>query len=157
VSFEADTCIALFTGCDEISDFTFDEAGAQAASEALIGQVFNLGGSYDLYPNLTRGIDELYAWIFTPYLYAPQPGSDWDVMAWCAINMPWRTPGVDGVDSTNTCWAGRLFDAASQDNGQVTYAVWTPVSAVPVPAAIWLFDSALIGLVGFGKRKSLAA
>ena len=29
-----------------------------------------------------------------------------------------------------------------------------PLPAVPVPAAIWLFGSALIGLVGFGKRKS---
>jgi len=28
-----------------------------------------------------------------------------------------------------------------------------PVSAVPVPAAIWLFGSALIGLVGFGKQR----
>jgi hypothetical protein len=31
------------------------------------------------------------------------------------------------------------------------------VSAVPVPAAIWLFGTALIGLVGFGKRKSRIA
>ncbi len=30
----------------------------------------------------------------------------------------------------------------------------TTSSAVPVPAAIWLFGTALIGLVGYGKRKS---
>lgn len=29
-----------------------------------------------------------------------------------------------------------------------------PPSVVPVPAAIWLFGTALIGLIGFGKRKS---
>ncbi len=29
--------------------------------------------------------------------------------------------------------------------------------AVPVPAAVWLFGTALIGLVGFGKRKSRIA
>ena len=28
------------------------------------------------------------------------------------------------------------------------------VSAVPVPAAIWLFGTALVGLVGFSRRKS---
>ena len=28
-----------------------------------------------------------------------------------------------------------------------------PVSAVPIPAAIWLFGSGLIGLIGFAKRK----
>jgi len=27
------------------------------------------------------------------------------------------------------------------------------VSAVPVPAAFWLFGSGLIGLVGFARRK----
>jgi hypothetical protein len=31
------------------------------------------------------------------------------------------------------------------------------VSAVPVPAAIWLFGTALIGLVGFNKRKAITA
>jgi hypothetical protein len=31
------------------------------------------------------------------------------------------------------------------------------VSAVPVPAAVWLFGTALIGLVGFGKRKARIA
>lgn len=32
-----------------------------------------------------------------------------------------------------------------------------PVPQVPVPAAVWLFGTALIGLVGFGKRKSRIA
>lgn len=30
------------------------------------------------------------------------------------------------------------------------------LSAVPIPAAFWLFGSALIGMVGFGKRKKAA-
>ena len=35
------------------------------------------------------------------------------------------------------------------------YAVYDPVStpAIPVPAAVWLFGTALIGLLGLGKRK----
>lgn len=38
------------------------------------------------------------------------------------------------------------------------YAVYDNVStpAVPVPAAIWLFGTALIGLVGFNKRRKVA-
>ena len=32
-------------------------------------------------------------------------------------------------------------------------AVTTPVSTVPVPAAVWLFGSGLIGLIGFARRK----
>ena len=35
----------------------------------------------------------------------------------------------------------------------IVYADWTVASPVPVPAAIWLFGTALIGLVGFGRRK----
>ena len=31
-----------------------------------------------------------------------------------------------------------------------------PLSAVPVPAAVWLFGTALIGLVGFSKRRKAA-
>ena len=31
-----------------------------------------------------------------------------------------------------------------------------PMSAVPVPAAIWLFGTALLGFVGFGKRRKAA-
>jgi len=36
------------------------------------------------------------------------------------------------------------------------YAVWTEVSAVSVPAAIWLFGSAILGMIGFNKRKARA-
>ena len=34
-----------------------------------------------------------------------------------------------------------------------TTVVFSPVSAVPVPAAVWLFGSGLLGLIGFAKRK----
>lgn len=34
---------------------------------------------------------------------------------------------------------------------------FSAVSAVPVPAAVWLFGSALAGFIGFGRRKQLAA
>ena len=35
----------------------------------------------------------------------------------------------------------------------LTFSTYVDVSAVPVPAAVWLFGTALIGLVGFGKRR----
>jgi hypothetical protein len=31
---------------------------------------------------------------------------------------------------------------------------WSQVSAVSVPVTIWLFGTALLGLVGFGKRRN---
>ncbi len=42
--------------------------------------------------------------------------------------------------------------------GQATGSIYTDtaVSAVPVPAAVWLFGSGLLGLIGFSKRKKAA-
>ena len=49
-------------------------------------------------------------------------------------------------DSSNFCCDFYGYDFDGQ---------WTSmeVSAVPVPAAVWLFGSGLIGLVGFARRK----
>ena len=47
--------------------------------------------------------------------------------------------------------AGQILEIAY--NNEEFYVSAMEVSAVPVPAAIWLFGTALIGLVGFGKRK----
>ncbi|MEF3075507.1 VPLPA-CTERM sorting domain-containing protein [Methylobacter sp. Wu1] len=40
------------------------------------------------------------------------------------------------------------------DSGLSSELKLDSVSAVPVPAAIWLFGSAIMGLVGFSRRKS---
>ena len=39
-------------------------------------------------------------------------------------------------------------------NGNGVYLVRDSISAVPVPAAVWLFGSGLIGLVGVARRQS---
>jgi len=38
----------------------------------------------------------------------------------------------------------------------VSYSLAGNVSAVPVPAAIWLFGTGLIGLAGIARRKTQA-
>jgi len=59
--------------------------------------------------------------------------------------------GVGGSAMDNGPFSGfnTNFDMTS-----VTMTGYTP-SAVPVPAAIWLFGSGLIGLVGFARRKKV--
>ena len=52
---------------------------------------------------------------------------------------------VNSINST-----GAL--AALTGSGTTTYDL--KVSAVPIPAAVWLFGSALMGLVGVSRRKS---
>jgi len=42
----------------------------------------------------------------------------------------------------------------TKDQGYYAWAVYSgDVSAVPVPAAVWLFGSGLMGLVGLDRRK----
>lgn len=42
-------------------------------------------------------------------------------------------------------------------DARLTYAAASVVSEVPVPAAVWLFGSGLIGLIGIGRRRNAAA
>jgi len=51
------------------------------------------------------------------------------------------------------------FDVSGYDNTGLVDGTWqvgsySSISAVPVPAAIWLFGSGLIGLAGIGRRKN---
>lgn len=49
-----------------------------------------------------------------------------------------------------TCFEGQ------DDNLNIIEGTWTSYSAVPVPAAVWLFGSGLLGLVGIARRKKSA-
>ena len=46
-----------------------------------------------------------------------------------------------------------FFNSAIQS---VDFAFRTHVSAVPVPAAVWLFGTGILGLIGFSKRRKTA-
>ena len=48
---------------------------------------------------------------------------------------------------------GQITGSGTNALGQTHAYLLTPVSAVPVPAAFWLFGSALLGLTGLNRRK----
>jgi len=82
------------------------------------------------------------------------------------ILIPYRTGG-NGVEGTflrnnlESGWGSDDLTTNTFSNGVNSgtdrnyWAVITP-SAVPVPAAVWLFGSGLIGLLGFARKKSHA-
>lgn len=59
------------------------------------------------------------------------------------------------VDGNGVMTAAYVFGSGTSGaNLDVTYNVTgTPVSSVPVPAAAWLFGSALVGLCGVGRKR----
>ena len=87
--------------------------------------------------------------------YEPILGIKWDGFTYAVGT---------GTNSTfryaSIIWGGPgalISDGDNEINGVLGLdANFTPIGAVPVPAAVWLFGTALIGLVGFGKRRKAA-
>ena len=52
----------------------------------------------------------------------------------------------------NTSGGTLTVDLGSSTNNYSHWSEYGPVSAVPVPAAAWLFGTALIGFIGFSRR-----
>lgn len=66
--------------------------------------------------------------------------------------------GASGAGGSSFLFAA-LTDTGTQSGikrGNGLIQIQYDVSPVPVPAAIWLFGTALIGLVGFGRRRNAA-
>lgn len=150
VEFVDGTCTGLFSGCDEPGDFIFNtEDGALAAAEALLDQVFINSDRYGLVPRLTNGCE-----------FIPQ----------CTVIIPYAVAAISPLRAAVAAAANREnliadFTTTNQFSGtintiqsaDVTYAVFTSVQPVPVPAAVWLFMSGLLGLVYKGRKAGQAA
>ncbi|MCK5831333.1 MAG: hypothetical protein KAH20_13645 [Methylococcales bacterium] len=98
-----------------------------------------LGAGYDDYLLNVSGVDNPFGSIV-----------DFDVLV----------DGISFLDSPVTLVPGtyniQFLGVASVINSGgslIVNAIGIPVSAVPIPAAVWLFGSALMGLVSVSKRK----
>jgi hypothetical protein len=152
VEFVDGSCFALFDRCDEASDFVFQSSQiAQNALGILLDQVFldSVAGAFDSNPALTNGCEDADSCrIVTPFKAL---GND--------VLLAGLTNTADGPGQTDAVFPGVFIRSRASGpipDSSETFAVWSSVSAVPVPAAIWLFGTALIGLVGFGKRRKVA-
>ena len=65
--------------------------------------------------------------------------------------------GLDGVWLDHTSNTAAPFYPSTFPNGTTATGGWFyQTSAVPVPAAVWLFGSGLLGLIGVARRKKAA-
>ena len=151
VDFLDGTCADVFGTCAE-TNFAFTTATlADAASQALLEQVFIQDTTpenfkrFDDDPELTRGIEATNEGRF--YSAWGRQGSNVRIDA--AINSALLT------GDTNICMLGGCLVNINEDldSPVLTWARWSAVNVIPVPAAIWLFGSALAGFVGLSRRR----
>ncbi len=170
VEFKDGTCIELYNGCDQHSDFIFSEPkndgyskdgkDGKLASTALLEQVFinSSLGAFDTNPVLTNGCtSSKECFVMTPIFMSAS-----SLQTILAVNTTLITS--DGSNLNNDHLGGhpreKIFDSSttttSPNFDKRVYAVWSPVSEVPVPTAVWLFGSSLIGLVGMRNKSKLS-
>lgn len=152
VEFKDGTCVALYDGCDDNSDFTFQsESDALAASQALLDQVFvnDLMGSFDTDPSLTEGC----TWILNCLALTP-----FDID---------QSTGILSVAAANNRWNSEpdsLLTAPDQSpvtnfqsREDIVYAKWTTPYPVPLPAGLPLVPTGLGALAVLQWRRKRAA
>jgi hypothetical protein len=146
VNFVDGTCIGLFDGCDADDDFDFGSpVHANSAAQALVDQVFIDGpdGLFNTNPGLTLGCGDPSRCVVTiPHTVLDEP------LFMSAITM-------NNVGTGNAGWTifSNILDTSIYD--LKVFAQFELVTAVPLPAAFWLFGTVLIGLIGYRKRKAL--
>jgi|TARA_R110002126_G_scaffold154876_1_gene301907 hypothetical protein len=170
VEFRDGNCAALFDGCNEDSDFDFqDYATANAAGQALMDTVFfdGLQGNFDSDPWTIRGCSSddsnERCNVYTPYDYELYEGVDFfdqpvvlDQISFATVvNLEFsEISSGDFLSSSTQFWQTTdftLINNAGNDNR--TFALWSAQAAsVPLPAGVWLLLTGVLGMVGLRRR-----
>lgn len=148
VEFLDGTCIALYDGCDESSDFTFNTAAdALLASQSLLDQVFvnGVAGQFRDEADLTNGCDLSFACqVITPY--------DLPSVNLIQVGVAQNSSEGSGLvpTFTTTLVNGPNGSYNSAFFFEQTNAVWSPV---PEPNAALLIGMGLARLEYRGRVK----
>jgi len=142
VAFEPGSCIGVFDGCDEPSDFTFStEAEAILARDALLA-LLETYPAFDNDPTFGNGCSSTSLCQFF-VLHGTAAGNI--LHAFFGNYQLFNTTGV----TTNPISTSAVL------SGSATYTKWTEIGVVPLPASALLLVFAMGGLAAVGRsRKS---
>ena len=152
VTFTVDYSIDLSVGTDPVS--YPDGSYAGAGYELYFGM-----GSVDTWLSIYDGTiesedaAEVAAFIDADSIFDNDTYSSWSDCVPGALGC-----GLNSLSTTGTLTVSAILNAGENYflDGDVGGWVYTDtVSAVPVPAAVWLFGSGLIGLIGMARRKKI--
>jgi hypothetical protein len=137
VSFVDGSCISLYGGCNEVTDFVFtSQTMADAAGAALLSQVLN--GAADTNISLVNGIEKAFSVSVIGSFY-------WNLASNTFKQSSISNNVFDSLDAVQTTWS---FGAANRDTtlqNTWTIAVWT-AHEVPEPTTLAIFTLGLMGL-----------
>jgi hypothetical protein len=131
VAFVDGTCVAVFGGCDEVTDFTFHflndaKAGAQAVVDFVVAAGFG-NKPKDIFGCVGKNLSEP-AYVLVPWSFRSESPYVWAGMAEFYASSP---PVVDNTGLSPT------YDTASDQC--ITWAVFTPaVPPAPVDDIDWV-------------------
>jgi hypothetical protein len=121
-------------------DFTFDNAVDAGKATVAVIDLLNLSTA-----TRTNGPSRIWK---IGYSFNDRPGTDGD-----------RIDATEG-ESDGTVGGWLFFDKQQVEVGvAISWAEFNPataIPAVPVPAAVWLFGTALLGFVGMSRRRKVA-
>lgn len=158
VEFVDGTCVTIFDGCDEGSDFDFSTKDeAKAATRSLSDSVLidSPLGDFDSNPDLIAGIYANKASIGVPY----RLDTVQDSFRFSGFENRNANSNLD--DFLYTGSASRFFDS-SRNDGVLDSTVFarftpTPLSTVPLPAGGFLLLAGLAGLGALRARSKAVA
>jgi hypothetical protein len=129
-----------------VTNLSVTDRKASLASYSIFDGVQTYNSSNSTFNRATFGTDATGTMFGWDFLLSPGPTFNFN------SGLGFRTTAC--FDYVRVSGSGTLA-CSNQVAGDFTGPTAVP-SAVPVPAAVWLFGTALIGLVGFGKRRKAA-